>query len=215
VPNIWYLSEDLSQYPASGVKILNTGPEDIGFAASRDGVDWNRYRRRPWISLGMEGSFDSKNMYPARGMVVREDEIWMSYTGYDTLHGDVDSREPEPVLSRVVLRKDGFTAVEADEGGKFTTPPLDFEGGALHLNVDTSATGILRVEIQDPGGNPVEGYRLEDCDRIHTANTTDRTVTWRGGRSKVSGLSDRPVRLRFELSYGAKLYSFHFKEDGQ
>lgn len=43
----WYLSEDLSQYPASGVKILNTGPEDIGFAASRDGVDWNRYRRRP------------------------------------------------------------------------------------------------------------------------------------------------------------------------
>lgn len=115
-----------------------------------------------------------------------------------------------------MLRKDGFTAVEADyERGEFTTPPLDFEGSALHLNVDTSAPGIVRVEIQDAEGNPVEGYSLEDTDRIHTANTTDRKVTWRGGRPDVAELSDRPVRLRFELSYGAKLYSFHFKEVGQ
>jgi len=97
----WFLSDDLSRYPKSGANTLNTGPEDIGFAASRDGIQWSRYRRQPWIRLGMEGAFDCGNMYPARGMILRGREIWMYYTGYDTLHGDVDVKQQmKPVLSR-------------------------------------------------------------------------------------------------------------------
>ncbi len=206
----WYLSEDLSGYPRSGADTLNTGPEDIGFAASRNGVDWRRYARRPWIPLGMEGRFDSKNMYPARGLVVRDQEIWMYYTGYDTLHGNKDRSARRPTISRVVLRKDGFTAVEADyDGGSFTTPPLRFDGAALHLNVNTSAPGTLRVAIQDASGEPLPGYTMDDCDRVHTANTVDRVVTW-NGEADVSDLADRPVRLRFELNHGVKLYTFRF-----
>ena len=208
----WFLSNDLSKYPLSGADTLNTGPEDIGFAASRDGIHWQRYQRKPWIALGMEGTFDSGNMYPVRGLVVREREIWMYYTGYDTLHGDVDFKQRmKPVISRVVLRKDGFTAVEADyEGGQFTTPPLRFQGDALHLNLDTSALGIARVEIQDVAGRPMKGFALEDCDRIHTANTVDRVVTWRRGQSSVARIQGQPVRLRFELRFGTKLYAFQF-----
>ena len=208
----WFLSDDLSRYPKSGVDTLNTGPEDIGFAASRDGVRWERYQRKAWISLGMEGAFDSKNMYPTRGMVLRDDEIWMYYTGYETLHGDVDVRErAQPVLSRVVLRKDGFTAVEADyEGGEFTTPPLRFEGGFLNLNINTSALGLARVEVQNADGKPIEGFALEDCDRIHTANTVNRPVAWRCGECSVAAVQGQAVRLRFELRFGAKLYSFQF-----
>ena len=208
----WYLSDDLSRYPKSGANTLNTGPEDIGFAASRDGIRWGRYRRQPWIRLGMEGAFDSGNMYPARGMIVLDREIWMYYTGYDTLHGDVDVKQRmKPVLSRVVLRRDGFTAVEADyDGGQFTTPPLRFEGDALHLNVDTSALGLASVEIQDVAGQPIDGFTLEDCDRIHTANTVDRVVTWRRGQSSVAQVQGQPVRLRFELRFGARLYAFQF-----
>jgi len=160
----------------------------------------------------MEGVFDSGNMYPARGMIVKEREIWMYYTGYDTLHGDVDfMQRMKPVLSRVVLRKDGFTAVETDyEGGQFTTPPVRFQGDALHLNIDTSALGLARVEIQDADGRPMEGFTLEDCDRIHTANTVDRVVTWRRGESNVAKLQGQLVRLRFELRFGARLYAFQF-----
>jgi len=208
----WFLSEDLSKYPLSGVDTLNTGPEDIGLAASRDGIEWQRYERKPWIRLGMQGAFDSGNMYPSRGMVVRDREIWMYYTGYDTLHGDVDFQQRmKPVLSRVVLRRDGFTAVEADyEGGQFTTPPLRFRGDTLHLNIDTSALGLARVEIQDAAGRPIKGFALDDCNRIHTANTVDRLVTWRSGHSSVATLQDQPIRLRFELRFGAKLYAFQF-----
>jgi len=206
----WWVSEDLSNYRHHSVGALNAGTLDIGFAASRDGINWHRYERNPWISLGMEETFDSKRLYLQRGMVTQEDEIWMYYTGYNTLHGDVKKRKDTPVLSRVVLRKDRFTAVEADyEGGEFITPPLIFEGEALSLNLNTSALGILRVEIQDGNGIPIQGYRMEDCDRIHTANTTDRVVEW-NGESNLKELAKQPVRLRFELKYGAKLYSFKF-----
>ena len=207
----WFLREDLSAYPLSGADTLNTGPLDIGFGASRDGIDWERYDRKPWIPLGPEGSFDSKQMYSCRGIYVHGDEIWMYYIGYDVLHGDVKERQrAEPVMSRVVLRKDGFTSVEADyEGGEFTTPPLKFEGDSLSLNVDTSALGLLRVEIQDEAGKPVPGFTLEDCDRIHTANSTSKAVRWRG-KPSVGALSGKAVRLRFELKYGVKLYAFRF-----
>ena len=209
----WFVRDDLSEYPRSkAVGILNVGPLDIGFAASRDGIHWERYDRNPWIPLGAEGSFDSKCMYSCRGMFFHGDEIWMYYVAYDTLHGDAKSREPHPVLSRVVLRKDRFTSVAAEySGGEFTTPPLKFNGEKLALNLDTSALGVLRVEIRDAGGQPIEGYSLTDCDPIHTANSTGRMVAWRG-KSDVGPLSGQPVRLRFELLYGVKLHAFRFVE---
>ena len=207
----WFLREDLSGYPLSGADTLNTGTLDIGFAASRNGMHWERYQRRPWIPLGPEGSFDSKAMYSCRGLTLRGDEIWLYYIGYDRLHGDAGRRERStPVMSRVVIRKDGFTSVEAEyEGGEFTTPPLRFEGDRLSLNVDTSALGLLRVEIQDQAGQPIPGFSLEDCDRIHTTNSTRKTVRWRK-KADVGPLAGQAVRLRFELRYGVKLHAFQF-----
>ncbi|HJN17513.1 MAG TPA: hypothetical protein QGH10_18550, partial [Armatimonadota bacterium] len=161
---------------------------------------------------GMEGSFDSLTMYMTRGMHIVGDEIWMYYIGFDDPHtGNKDAME-RATLSRVVLRKDGFTCVESDyDGGEFTTPPVRFGGNQLILNIDTSAMGLARVEIQDEGGATVEGYGLDDCDRIHSANSTARVVSWNGDAS-VGALAGRPVRLRFELEYGTKLYAFRFGE---
>ncbi len=209
----WYLADDLSGYGRHSVGSLNAGTLDIALAASRDGTNWHRYERKPWIPLGPEGSFDSKRVYMCAGMFSHGDEIWMYYIGYDALHGDFKGVQRTPTLSRVVLLKDRFTAVEADyTGGKFTTCPVQFEGEALHLNIETSALGLARVEIQDADGTPIEGYTLDDCDRVHTANTVDRVVTWRRGESDVSALAGQPIRLRFELQFGAKLHAFRFGE---
>jgi len=210
----WYLSEDMSPYPRGNVNgkpgIYNCGVEDIGLAASRDGIAWQRYDRKPWIPQGPPGAFDSLNMYMTRGMYLAGDEIWMYYIGIDDPHTGNKQAQNRYTLSRVVLRKDGFTCVEADyEGGRFTTPVLRFEGDALRLNIQTSALGLARVELQDENGTPLEGFALEDCDRIHTANSTGHRVTWRG-KSDVAALAGRPVRLRFELQYGVKLYAFCF-----
>jgi hypothetical protein len=206
----WYLSEDMSQYPKSAAGTYNCGVEDIELDASRDGISWERYDRRPWIPLGPEGSSDAQTMYMTRGMLLQGDEIWMYYIGLDDPHTGNPDVQNSYTLSRVVLRKDGFTCVEAPyDGGEFTTPPLTFSGNALSLNIDTSAMGLARVEIQDAAGKAIEGYSLDDCDRIHTANSTKRAVTWRGSPD-VSALAGKAVRLRFELEFGTRLYSFQF-----
>jgi hypothetical protein len=217
----WYLPIDMSGFnrgtltdPADGkrkkIGPYNAGVEDIELDASRDGIRWNRFDRSPWIAQGDEGSFDSRTMYMARGMYRHGDEIWLYYVGLDDPHTGKPEVQDRYTLSRVTLRKDGFTCIEAGYGaGRFTTCPVRFAGNRLTLNIQTSALGLARIGIQDEQGKPINGFALEDCDRVFTANTTARTVTWKGSPD-VSALAGRPVRILFELSRHAKLYSFKF-----
>ena len=87
------------------------------------------------------------------------------------------------------------------------TRPFAFEGGALSLNISTSAAGSARVELQDADGKPIEGYALSDCDEIY-GDDLERMVMWKG-RADVRALAGQAVRLRFALS-DADLYSLQF-----
>ena len=206
----WYLTDDLSNYYSNkGKERFNSGPLDIAFAASRDGIDWQRYDRKPLISHGRIGELDDRGLYPVHGLIFHDDEVWLYYIE-DADHFLLEEgSKHRNVMSRVVFRKDGFTAVEAAyTGGEFTTPALKFDGNELHLNIETSALGLARVEIQDDSGKQIPGYALDDCDRIHTTNSTRRAVSWRKGNSNIGGLAHTQVRFRFELRYGAKLYAF-------
>jgi hypothetical protein len=206
---------------------VNSGPLHTQFAASRDGITWHRFGRRPFVDLGLKGSFDSKFACVFYGMVPSVDgqELYMYYVGSDQLHGwDRDERNNrvltaaglaptgEPVtISRLVLRRDGYVSARADyAGGEFTTPLLGFDGNELVLNVDTSATGLVRCELLDDRGRVIEGYGLAECDVIHTANEINRPVTWQGERD-VSSLAGRPVRLRV-VYRDADLYAFQFHD---
>jgi hypothetical protein len=116
------------------------------------------------------------------------------------------------VVSRVVLRRDGFVSVHAPwTGGEFTTEPLKFAGGKLVLNVDTSAEGTVRVAVLDGEGKAIEGLGLKDCDLIHTANEVNRVVKWKG-KADVSQWAGKPIRLRFGLK-NSDLYAFQFVGD--
>ena len=111
-------------------------------------------------------------------------------------------------LFRAVSRLDGFISVDTPyEGGTLTTPPLIFEGNQLALNIDTSAGGILRAEIQSADGKPIEGYTLADSDE-HNGNSVSMPVRFRG-KSDVSGLAGEPIRLHLQM-YDCKLYAFQF-----
>ncbi|MGQ9595937.1 MAG: hypothetical protein ACUVQY_04145 [Thermoproteota archaeon] len=191
-------------------KRYNDGRLDIQIATSRDGIHWNRLTRDTYVRLGKEGELDCGMMYMLVGMIRRKDEIWMYYAGYDYTHGiyDLEGMSYKGAIFRAVQRLDGFTSVDTGyEFGEFVTKPLAFKGRELVLNVDTSATGEVRVEIQDEGGRPFKGFDLESCDAIH-ANDCSRTVSWRG-TCDVSRLSGIPVRLHF-LMRNTKLYAFQF-----
>lgn len=111
-------------------------------------------------------------------------------------------------IRRYSLRTDGFVSVNAPfNGGEFITKPLVFDGGNLAINFETSAAGSIRVEIQDANGQPIEGYKLEDCPELF-GNSIKYTVRWnRGG--DVRPLAGKPVRLRFVLK-DADLYALQF-----
>ncbi len=210
----------------SGACPTNAGPIHTQFAASRDGITWHRFGRRPFVDLGMRGEFDWASCRVMHGVVSDRSgrDLYFYYWGSDRLHGwDRDVRNKRllskaglgatkdiAVLSRLVVRRDGFVSVRAPyTGGEFTTPPVRFDGTVLLLNVDTSATGIVQVELRDAADRPLPGYRLEDCDRIHTANETDRVVTWKG-KGDVRRLAGAAVRIRFVMR-DADLYAFRFR----
>lgn len=203
----------------------NAGPLDSQFAASRDGIRWERYDRRPFVPLGRKGEFDWGCARVIWGLVpdTTGQEMFLYYRGGDWLHGWDRNENNKRILlakglgatrnitaiSRLISRRDGFTSVRgAYAGGAFTTPPLIFSGKKLVLNVDTSATGLVRVGLLDETGKPLEGFGPAQCDLIHTANEINRPVSWRGN-ADVSRWAGQPVRLRFELR-NADLYAFQF-----
>lgn len=204
----------------------NAGPLHTQFAASRDGVSWERFDRRPFVDLGLRGEFDCYAARMIYGLVPAPDDrhLYMYYLGSDWLHGwDRDDRNKRlltaaglappnntTLISRLELRRDGFVSVRgAYTGGEFTTPPLVFRGDRLLINVDTSATGVVRVELQEADGAPIPGFALADCDLVHTSNEINRQVTW-NGRDDVGSLAGRPVRIRFSLR-DSDLYAFQFQ----
>lgn len=85
------------------------------------------------------------------------------------------------------------------------SPKIDFGLRTLSLNCSTSAAGSIRVEILDEAGNPIPGYQLEDCDEM-VGDQIKKTVTWKG-RAELIEITNRPIRLRFEIR-DADIYSW-------
>ena len=221
-----YLGDEIPEFPKQTPG--NAGPLHTQFAASRDGLKWNRYDRRPFVPLGMRGEFDWASARMMHGLVpdTTGREMFMYYRASDWLHGwDRDPNNKRlltqaglgadkniAVISRVVLRRDGFISVYAPRaGGEFTTEPLRFTGSKLVMNVDTSAEGTVRVALLDAEGHAIEGLGLKDCDFVHTANEINRVVKWKGN-ADVSRWAGKPVRLRFALK-NTHLYAFQFTGD--
>jgi hypothetical protein len=185
---------------------------DVRLLTSRDGINWcYAGGRKPFLRLGAWGSLSSRMIYAAPGVVRVGDDLWHYYKGSNFDH----SSQPDPKatakgsgLFRAVSRLDGFISADTPyEGGALTTPPLIFKGDQLTLNLDTSAGGILRAEIQSANGKPIEGYTLTDSDD-HNGNSVSIPVRFQG-KSDVSGLAGVPIRLHLQM-YDCKLYAFQF-----
>ena len=186
----------------------NRGPLDIHLAASRNGVDWNRAQRTPYVRLGPAGSFDAGSLYMCVGMLHQGPEIWMYYIAHDYLHGDHAGRTYSGVISRLVQRVDGFVSADsAYTGGELTTVPFVCQGQQLKVNVDTSALGAFQVEILDERGKSIPEFSLLEADPL-IGNFVDRIVSWSGNQN-ISALAGRIVKLRF-VTRDAKFYSFRF-----
>ena len=189
-----------------------SGPVDIQFAASRDGVKWIRPDRRPIIHAGFDRSgkeipYEQGSLYAGYGLTRTGNEISLYYTTQPGRH--VYPPPPESgIVTRAIYRLDGFMSVNAGElVGQFTTPAIVFEGNRLEINFSAPGKGWVEVEILDADGKPLSGYGTADVGRIN-GDAVARIVTW-DGCSDVSSLQGQPVRLHFKLRK-ANLYAFQF-----
>jgi len=194
-------------------KLRNDGIVDIRFASSTDSINWNRHDRSPFIPLGPEGCWDSRQVYMCTGLVETDSEIWMYYTGLDFSHAEdaiIDSPAYRGGVGRVRLRLDGFVSADAPyTGGELTTVPMLFEGNQLVLNVETGVGGMVKVEILDSEGKPIPDFSASNCVPIE-GGYIRKSVSWRNGPD-IRSLAGKPVQLRFVMR-DARLYSFQFKK---
>jgi hypothetical protein len=109
------------------------------------------------------------------------------------------------------LRTDGFLSLNAGyEEGEFLSKPITFSGDRLELNYSTSAAGMIRVELQERDGTPIEGFRLEESAKIW-GDEISRFVKWNGSND-LSRVTGKTVRLRFVMNE-ADIFSLRFPED--
>lgn len=190
-------------------KYGNDGYLDIQMAVSRDGVNWNRPAREPYVPMGLEGALDSGQLYMAIGLIRNGNTLYQFYGGYKGTHG-MPNPDHDGSICRLEQRLDGFVSADAaNEGGEFTTPPITFKGRRLLLNIDGSAMGTGKVALLDADGKEMLGFSLADCDEFGW-NSLAREVTWKG-QNDLSAWAGKPVRLRFVMR-AMKLFSFRFAE---
>jgi len=196
----------------------NDGVNDCQFAASRDGIHWMRYDRKPFIPRGVPGAPDHGMTHGTGYFVRKGSSLYQYYGGWPWTHGGFRSLSPAERQDRknwgrqfvgvVEHRLDGFVSADAPyTGGWLVTPPVVFQGRQLVLNIDVAAMGGARVEIQNAKGQPMPGFVMDDCDRI-LMNDVAYVVRWQGD-TDVSSLAGQPIRLKFEMR-SAKLYAFQF-----
>lgn len=176
---------------------------DLVLMSSRGGNRYYRTFLESFIRPGMgKHNWTSRSNYPALNVVQTGSEEMSVYVRKDYTQVTAHVR-------RYTLRLDGFVSVHAPyKGGEMITRPFRFTGDTLRLNYATSAAGSLRVELQSPEGEALEGFELENSVEI-VGDELLKAVSWKCNPD-LSTLSGQPVRLRFVMK-DADLYSLKFE----
>lgn len=194
-----------------------TDTTTVHLAGSQEGRLWSRVPGAPVLDTQADGEWDGGCLFIGKGLVpAGSDRVAAPYVAYRVPHKFPRSM----ILGEIGLaswQSERIVALQADERGQFTTPPLVFSGREFHLNLLTARAGHVKVEIaaaEDPirpvptqAGSPFDGYSFADCDPI-VGDHARTTVTW-GGQSDLSAFAGKPIVLRFQM-YAAKLFAFTF-----
>ncbi|MDZ7724116.1 MAG: hypothetical protein U5R06_15240 [candidate division KSB1 bacterium] len=209
------LAQAFWHWKGRGEHDLRPGMRDVRLLISRDSKEFKRMgNRKAFMGPGPSGRFDSKCVWALPNPIVMGDEIWIYYVGwnFDRI-GRIDPDAPDgmsrSVLSRAIMRLDGFVSADAPyEGGEMITKPITFKGNKLEINANTGAGGSIRVEILDHDGYPIPGFSIEESNWI-VGNSVRFPVSWTSD-GNLESLNGKIVRLRFVMR-DCKLYAFQFK----
>ncbi len=165
---------------------------DAILMSSRGGDLYDRTLMGALIRPGIGArNWVSRTNYPALNIVQTGDKEMSLFVNQD--YG-----QPTAHLHRYSFRLDGLASVKAPlAGGTLVTRPITLSGNPLKLNFATSAAGGIRVEIQEPGGQPLPGFSLSDCNEV-IGNEIARSVLWKDS-DRLDSLAGKTVRLKLDL----------------
>ncbi len=187
-------------------------PNEICLGFSRDGFNWSRPDRRPFIPVSeRQGDWNWGNVQSAGGgCLILGDTLYFYVSGRAGIRGSSQSGVCSTGLA--TLRRDGFASMDAADGeGTLTTRPGLFTAKHLFVNVD-APEGELRVEVLDGDGNVIAPFAREQCLPVR-ADSTLQNVRWRGA-ADLSPVAGKPVSFCFVLRRG-RLFSFWVSPDSK
>ena len=135
LPEVWW-HWSANPFPEAGRDLEKMGgfPDkvDVQMFTSRDGIRWQRAGgRRPFLSLGQEGTADSKMIYAFTRPIEVGNEVWIYYGGFRYGISEKVALK-RGAYFRARLRLDGFVSADAPyAGGELVTTPLCFKGSHL------------------------------------------------------------------------------------
>ena len=187
-------------HPADELKRPKINELCVGF--SRDGFHWSRPDRRSFCPVSEDRSaWNFGNLQSAGGCCLIVGDQLFFYVGATKSGSGADPTN----TGLAVLRRDGFTSMDADAtGGSLTTRPVVFHGSHLFVNAEVP-NGILRAEILDAQGDPIPSFSKEECLPVQR-DSTKQEIRWKGAFD-LKSLAGKPVKLRFHLTSGS-LYAF-------
>ncbi len=190
----------------------DTEQMETSLAVSRDGNIWQRPIRDALIPSGSPESETYGGNITAQGLIQTKPGEWTQLIQTKPVsHIERFYNKETPWrggLWRATIREDGYMAVETEARGEFWTVTFEFEGNELTTNSWTHFGGWIRIGLTDEEGKPIEGYALEDCDRI-SGDTMWKSVSWQE-KTDLSTFEGKPIRLHFEM-VRARIYAFRFE----
>jgi hypothetical protein len=202
--------------------------ENYYIATSRDAIAWDFdwvYAGQPLVPRGPDGAWDKDMVFATTRIITHQDKHWIYYGGTNERHGAAEKNvwfERGGNIGLAWLRLDGFAGLEAgDQAGAITTKPFRLEGSRLEMNVDASRNGasrngasnhgavndgMVRVELLDESGQPIDGFAGNDAEWSRGVNELRFQPRW-ANQKDLSTLKGKAVRLKIHLK-NARLYAF-------
>jgi len=185
-----------------------TALTDTLFMCSRDGRRFHRWSEA-FLRPGPQrkGNWIYGDNYQGWGML-RTPSALSDAPDELSVYATENYRRNSTRIRRYSLRMDGFASAYATgRGGEILTRPFRFEGSQLFLNLSTSASGSIRIEIQDAQETPFDGFTLHEGPE-NFGDAIEQTALWKSG-ADLSAIRGKTVRLRFVLR-DADLFAFRF-----
>jgi dienelactone hydrolase len=189
-----------------GVATNLPGGGRLELTFSHDGLRWRRAaERQPLVAQS-----DSPELHPCYAAcsqpLAMGNEMWIYYAEANSSHPSKAGAKSQ--IRAATWRTDGFVSLDANDETEATlvTPAMKFEGSSLRLNAACDPGGSVRVAIIN-GDAEVKGFDDASCDAF-PGDDVAHVMSWHG-KSDLSKLAGKPVRLRISLSK-ARLYSFRF-----